>query len=403
MPAFFVNWGRYTQLAGQILFPVALLLCMEALDRCRKSLRSIGLAAIAVAGLFMTHNRMTIFLLIFVGIYFLYKLIRGWRNVSIRNDLLPTFALILIVAIVIELSWIINFAKVFGTKLVGMLLVGYQRSEFGGYYEWDLEYLIEFGTRWELWTLAGLGLLISLRRKEMGGIYLLVGTLSVLVLAQTNLIGIPPLFSVLIVTIWLYFPVAILAGYSIAQMLRIIQERWPRRETLTIRFSSAAVVVSILISLPGIWNIGNLTLPDNGFVREADLQAMIWIEENIPEDALFYTSTHFWTPYLVHGLDAGYWIPYLANRETILPPEPYLSDGELTYINFVNSRAHDLSQQPDAEALHTLLNKYDATHIYIGNRQAYLNHTEFEALPSRYELIYDREEVWIFRAIPLEG
>ena len=237
----------------------------------------------------------------------------------------------------------------------------------------------------------------------MGGIYLLVGTLSLLILAQTNLIGIPPLFSVLIVTIWLYFPVSILGGYFIAQMLRFMQERWHRRENQNIWLSAAAVGLVILLCLPGIGYIRNLTLPENGFVREPDLQAMIWIEENIPGDALFYINTHFWTPYLAHGLDAGYWIPYLANRETILPPEPYLSDGELTYINFVNSRAYHLSQEPDAEALHILLQEYDATHIYIGNRPANLDPTDFEALPSKYDLIYRRDGVWIFRVLPITG
>jgi hypothetical protein len=399
MPAFFVNWGRYTQLTGQILFPIALLLCMVAFDQHRKSLRVIGPAAIAVAGMFMVHNRMTIFLLVFVGIYFLYKLIQEWRNPSIRKDLILTFAIILIVTVAIELSWIINFGKVFGEKLVGMLLVRYQRSEFGGYYEWDLDYLIEFGIRWEFWVLAGLGLLLSFRRKEMGGIYMLVGTISILMLAQTNLIGIPSLFSVLIVTIWIYFPVALLAGYFIAEILRVIQEKWPRMDNYKVRVSTAAIVLLILISLPGILFIRDLTLPENGFVREPDLQAMTWIEENITEDALFYTSTHFWTPDLVHGLDAGYWIPYLADRETILPPEPYGSDGEIPYINFVNSRAHRLSQEQDAEALYPVLHEFNVTHIYIGNRPAYLDYTEFEALPSKFELIYDREDVQIFRVI----
>jgi len=403
MPAFFVNWGRYTQLAGQILFPVALLLCMDALDRHRKSLRSICLAAIAIAGLFMTHNRMTIFLLVFFGIYFLYKLVREWRNPSLRNDILLSFALTLIIAVVIELSWVINFAKGFGTRVVGMMMAGYQQSEFGTYYAWQPEYLIEFGARWGLWVLAGLGLLLSFRRRKKGGAFLFLGTLSVLFLAQTNLVGITPLFSTLIVIIWLYFPTALLAGYFIAETLRFILSRWTGDENQRFRISTAIMVLLILMSIPGIWHIRSLTLPENGFVREPDLQAMSWIEENIPGDALFYISTKFWTPHLAHGLEAGYWIPYLAHRETILPPEPYTSGGEVPYMYFVNSRARLLSQEQEAEPLHELLNENHGNHIYIGSRPANLDPADFESLPSMYDLIYVGEGVWIFRVLPLTG
>jgi hypothetical protein len=133
------------------------------------------------------------------------------------------------------------------------------------------------------------------------------------------------------------------------------------------------MVLLILMSIPGIWHIRSLTLQENGFVLEPDLQAMSWIEENIPEDALFYISTNFWTPHLAHGLEAGYWIPYLAYRETILPPEPYASDGEVPYMYFVNSRARLLSQEQEAGPLHELLNENHVTHIYIGSRPAYLD------------------------------
>ena len=43
---------------------------------------------------------------------------------------------------------------------------------------------------------------------------------------------------------------------------------------------------------------------------------MNWIENNTPKDSIFAVHTYYWLPDSPHGSDAGYFIPYYADRET---------------------------------------------------------------------------------------
>ncbi|TEU01223.1 MAG: hypothetical protein E3J29_01115, partial [Dehalococcoidia bacterium] len=66
MPMFYVNWGRYTQLAGQVILPAAVLVTWSALETPRRDWRLIVLGWIAVGGLALTHYRVLIFYIVFI-------------------------------------------------------------------------------------------------------------------------------------------------------------------------------------------------------------------------------------------------------------------------------------------------------------------------------------------------
>jgi len=59
-PIFYVNWSRYTQLAGLAVLPVAILLLVIALRQPRLNWGSIALAVISGAGLLLVHYRIWI-------------------------------------------------------------------------------------------------------------------------------------------------------------------------------------------------------------------------------------------------------------------------------------------------------------------------------------------------------
>ena len=72
-PTQYVNWGRYTQLAGQVLLPFALVWFMRLVEAPPAGWRANGprlaLAAIGAAGLGLTHYRILIFYALFVPVY----------------------------------------------------------------------------------------------------------------------------------------------------------------------------------------------------------------------------------------------------------------------------------------------------------------------------------------------
>ncbi|MGA7732461.1 MAG: hypothetical protein WCD37_14475, partial [Chloroflexia bacterium] len=160
VPAFYAEWSRYTQGLGLAVLPVAWVLFIEAVrgwtkDGGRRTkdyepelenqgarplharvspssfvfrLSSFALAVLATAGLFLTHYRITV---IYAGFALLYVL---WRTLtetpqSTRNPftfyvLRFTFyvsraALVAMLALIVLLPWLLNFATNFRTNFTG--------------------------------------------------------------------------------------------------------------------------------------------------------------------------------------------------------------------------------------------------------------------------------------------
>ena len=77
MPSYYVNWGRYTQLAGQVLLPVALAVLVRLLRGESKRL-DFALTAFCVAGLAVVHYRILIFYALFVVALAIWLLVSKW-------------------------------------------------------------------------------------------------------------------------------------------------------------------------------------------------------------------------------------------------------------------------------------------------------------------------------------
>src|SRR5215203_3296986 len=124
MPAFYVNWGRYTQLSGHVLLAVALALVV-GIGGQRSEIRNqqlqinnsllrwfvrrdMVLAAICVGGLMVVHYRVLIFFglfLVALAIWYLASLWGRWR------DLLVTWSRLLVATVLgllLALPWIIH-------------------------------------------------------------------------------------------------------------------------------------------------------------------------------------------------------------------------------------------------------------------------------------------------------
>ncbi|MFQ5592601.1 MAG: glycosyltransferase family 39 protein [Anaerolineae bacterium] len=80
MPAGYVNWGRYTQLTGMIVLPVAATLTIDAVSSKDRSWRQLILAGIAVAGLALSHYLVTLLFVPFVLAYLLW-----WSSTRIQR------------------------------------------------------------------------------------------------------------------------------------------------------------------------------------------------------------------------------------------------------------------------------------------------------------------------------
>jgi len=401
MPAQFVNWGRYPQLSGQILMAALIPITMEALDPGDQPARRWLLAGIGAAGLYLVHMRVALFYGLFLGLWFLLKLFGAWqkRETKQAKQLVLGALVTAGIALVLVLPWLFRFFQGFGGVMAQEVTAGYQAERYGSYFRWRVQDLVEFGMPLGLLLLAICGAVLGITKKNRNVLLLVAWMLALFAAANTHLIGITPLFSNLVASISLYLPLATLVGY-LAAWLAERADRFACRHTSWHRLlRPSATIALVLISLPGVPFTAGLFEPSARFVLPADLEAMEWIEQHVPQDALFHIGTHFWTPILAHGIDAGYWIPYLAHRETTIPVETYATDGTAEYMELVNRRARDLLDATTPEALWQVMRRYNVTHFYIGSRPTNISPEFFLQDPARFRPLYSANGAWIFETV----
>ncbi|NJK82157.1 MAG: hypothetical protein HC914_20810 [Chloroflexaceae bacterium] len=129
IPAFFVNWGRYTQLTGQVMLAAGVVVWVvlaectlhdsaspvlhwrtALLAALRHRWRLLLLAALLTAALMLTHYRVTVFAAAFVGSYLLAALLvqrSGWAMLLLA--LRSAGAALL--ALVLALPWLLNVVQ----------------------------------------------------------------------------------------------------------------------------------------------------------------------------------------------------------------------------------------------------------------------------------------------------
>jgi hypothetical protein len=250
-----------------------------------------------------------------------------------------------------------------------------------------------------LLLLAAAGGLVGILRRTANILVLMSWVLVLFAAANSHAIGMTPLFSNLVVIISLYLPASTLIGYLVSELARVVVRLGPERHRLLAIIRWGVLIACLLIAVMGVRYTDRLISQPNAFVREPDLDAIQWIRSNVSEDALFHINTHFWTPLVAHGLDAGYWLPFLAQREVTIPLEPYASDGSSEYIAFVNRRARELIEADTPEQLWQVMKKYNVSHIYLGSRPANLQADFFLSDPDDFRLLYSENGVLVFEAL----
>lgn len=399
MPSQFVNWGRYTQLHGQMLLPVVLVLYLAFLRNPKPNVRVLLLTALAFAGLFFAHYRIFVFGMLFVIILFAFAYSWPQQWGQPRGRLLLNNLLIAGVGLLLLGPWLWRLAGGFGGNYA-RTVVDYQEEVHGEYFGFSLNEFVDYGMHGYLWVVAGLGALLGLWRRNRVVIALMLWMAAMLAGANLHLINFTPLYSTTIVILMIYLPVSALCGYVVVEGGKWIAAQTGLRLAFSPRLAAGLLAVLLLAGIYSVQRDQELVAPENGFVLPEDLAAMEWIRQEIPPDALFYIATSFWTPTVAHGLEAGYYLPLLAGRQTIMPLQNYASDGTMEYRSLVNQRLRDLAAAPDMHTLAQTMRAYGISHVYIGARPTHLNPQSFVDAPADFDLLYNEGGVWIFAVRP---
>jgi hypothetical protein len=429
-PSSYVNWGRYTQLTGMTVLPIAATLAfgvignptplrsrsddfnrMGCLQRLKPVLssaegsllrsrgwRRLSAASVCVAGLVLSHYLVTLLFLSLMLAYLVW-----WTAAHIREAkanpltlarpwlMVATMGLI---AGVFTLPWILNLQsgllpRVIAGRFGGASQTGYFQTEYntvGDIFAHVPAWLIAVavaGGLWGCWKRHPLAIITS------------VWTTLLILTANPNVIGLPGTgivnnFTMLIA---LYLPLSILAGFGLAQMVQ-----WATTRLRYARLLATGLI--IIASLAG----ARLRLMDLDYdyrlVTPADLEAMAWIRDHTPADAKFLVNAFAaFGGNTVVGDDAGWWIPYLAGRRNTVPPATYGLEIPLdpAYPAQISAFYREITAQPlDSPAAVQTLHAHNITHIYIGAVGGELLDPTVLLNSPFYHLVYDHEGAMIF-------
>jgi len=124
--------------------------------------------------------------------------------------------------------------------------------------------------------------------------------------------------------------------------------------------------------------------------------AMAWIDEQTEPGAVFLVNARFWQPGLYVGSDAGWWIPYLANRQATQPPILYYH-GSPAYRESIAELAEQQTRlREDPEAMTAWIRSLGVTHVYVGSRGGALEPRLLDALDS-LEAVYSQGPVRVYQ------
>jgi hypothetical protein len=399
MPMSYVNWGRYTQLAGQVILPAAVLVTWSAFESPRRDWRLIVLGWLAVGGLALTHYRVLIFYVVFVLAWVLLALRRTtWRRTLARVSWIGIGAALLF------LPWFVHTFVGRMMREVGEQLttVPEQMSSYSQQYNAIgnlASYLAPF---WWVVLLMAVALGLWQRRREV----LSISLWWFLLLLATNpaWLGLPGsgAISNYALFIAVYIPAGVLIGNLFGQLaVRLQSRRW--------QYACLAMLLTSGLGLLGArMRLGDVQVSRYTMVTRPDVRAMAWIRENTTEDARFLANSFFaYDGSVLVGSDAGWWLPLMAERANTVPPLNYSIEEGLwpDYRQQVNDLARQVEGVGvDDPATLALLRERGVTHVYIGQQQGRVNYAgpivlDPKALlrSANYEPIYHQDRVWLFK------
>ena len=400
MPMYYVNWGRYTQLAGQAILPAAVLLSWSAWQASRQDWRPVALCWVTVGGLGLTHYRVLIFYIVFVVVWGILSLRRGtWQRVLSR------IACVGVGAVGLFLPW---FVHTFAGRIVSNLgrqltTAPGQLSAFARQYNAIGNLSFYLAPIW--WLLLAVAVAAGLWRRRRGVLLVSLWWFLVFIAANPDWLNLPGSGTISNFALFIaaYIPAGVLIGDLLGRLV-VWLGRWRGASVL-------ATLLVVTVGLGGTRARMRDVLPSrHAMVTRSDLRAQTWIRENVPEDARFLVNSFFaYGGSVIVGSDGGWWLPLLAGRANTVPPLNYGTEqGPWSeYREWINNLTQQIQETGiDAPETLALLQKHGIAHVYIGQQQGRVNYSGPDVLDSNallrsahYRLVYHQDRVWVFEVV----
>lgn len=417
MPMYYTNWGRYTQLCGQVLLPIVVFLIwdlLEADDKTETNRSSHGLSgwlkqrpwgnillvALTSSGLALIHYRVFLFMLGSVPMLMLLNISRrSWREQFANLGLGGIFGLLL------YLPW---FFRVYGGKLFEGFIRGITTSPsvMSNYTrEYNAIGYLSGYLPLPIWVIFILCIAWALWRRDKGVLFIVGWWITVVLMANPNWIGLPGagLLSNFAVFIAMYIPASLVIGTAFTWLMNPLISRQP-----VVADALGILLVMVAILFTARSRLSDVQPDSHAMATRQDITAMEWIRENTPPESRILVNSFFaYGGSTIVGSDGGWWIPYFTARKISVPPMPYVSEkGPFAdYVTYVNSLRQMIEEKgythPQVIAE---LKARGYQYAYIGDKQGRVNYTGLVIMKPKimidsgyYEAVYHKGNVWILR------
>lgn len=392
MPAYYLTWGRYTLLAGLLLAGPAAAAALEAWDEpdCRAHWVRL---ALLVAGLVLTHYFVLLMVglfLILIGAAALWRRLRGQMGWKFLWRLAAAAGL----GLLITAPWLWR-VWTYNQRLAGVQFVSVDAGEAAWKSALDylryLMYVIGPRRNHILLALAGVGMLVALRRPRLwilAGWGLLMALLSLPWGPRLNPFR-PDHFAIV-----LFFPASLLLAALLVEAAAAAERVFrPWAGVALLALTAGALVFWGMRDTRSIINA--VTVIGN----RADVSALEWINENIPEDARFYTNTAKWQGQAYRGVDGGYWLVPYTGRAGLIPPVFY-GWGPPEYVEQITRLSAAAAAIKDCTPeFWTLVRETHLTHVYVRKGRGSLQ-PEVLANCANLREIYQAGGVFLYEILP---
>lgn len=417
MPMYYTNWGRYTQLCGQVLMPIVVFLIWDLLevdDKTETNINSGGwlrwlkqrpwriilLVALTSSGLALVHYRVFLFMLGSIPMLMLLNISRRyWR------EQFADLGLGGIIGLLLYLPW---FFRVYGGKLFEGFIRGITTSPsvMSNYIrEYNAIGYLSGYLPLPMWVVFILCIAWALWRRDKKVLFIAGWWFTAVLMANPNWIGLPGagLLSNFAVFLAMYIPASLIIGTAFTWLMNPVRSKKPVvADTLGIIF------VMVTIAFTARSRINDVQPDPHAMATRQDIKAMEWIRENTPPESRILVNSFFaYGGSTIVGSDGGWWIPYFTTRKISVPPMPYVNEkGPFAdYVSYVNSLRQMIEEKgythPEVIAE---LKARGYQYAYIGDKQGSVNYTGPVIMKPKimidsgyYEAVYHKGNVWILR------
>jgi hypothetical protein len=378
MPAYYASWGRFTQLAGLLILPVGLAFFVRLTGWLehnqpgsparifhRPAATELILLGISIAGLALTHYRVLISILP-AGRLHGGEVGGSCQAPSAGDDGSRAFTVLsttICLAVLFSLPWwpAVIQSLLYPRAALVISSLGKRIQPFDDFAWGYLNTAPKAGMAWREY-----GLDHGAAARRSFPITLLFWVFLCSCSPIPGIWSTGPGFNNTSVEIILFMPFAPLGGYLLSNS-SILSTAGSR--TLVWIFRPMVLAAGILAAFFGARTLMLILNQGTFLIRQADLEALQWVEDNLPAGETVVINSFLWGYNKLAGSDGGYWIAPLAGMQSLPPPVLHSLSNTLEIQRHTDSlarEAYDISNNP--AALRSFMTANQLRYIFIGAR-----------------------------------